>query len=365
MLEAPFRQGALFESDDGEIIGGGDIEYDEREDWKSRLQRRTNRRRRRVDHHETRTTAAGAETLFDISWWSLFSISSIARSRSDDESVSVDVSNLPSIDCEWACDSEEEKILLQRMKLLLGPELQAVRSANLHQTYPDVYSDLRLLRFLRKSKERDFVSAADRYRSFLEWREDKDVDAIRAMVEGNGEASFTPPEKRLQAVAAYFPMNFDYVTNGNGGDDTARAILYVGLFDTAGISERIRAPESSISLKDFLDYWIYLYETIHFHLYEQTMQSGEMMFLDEVCDLSGLSIQQFSPYFVRKVMKPWLTLTQSNYPETTSRIYILNPPGIINLAWNLVTPLLSQGTVEKIRFEKYSGTADEFCEVAS
>ena len=87
-----------------------------------------------------------------------------------------------------------------------------------------------------------------------------------------------------------------------------------------------------------------------------------MIFLDEVCDLTSLSIQQFNPYFVTKVMKPWLRMTQAYYPETTRRIYVLNPPGIINLAWKLVTPLLSQGTVDKIRFvKKFDGTADEFC----
>lgn len=233
-----------------------------------------------------------------------------------------------------------------------------------------MYSDLRLLRFLRKSKERDVATASERYRSFLQWRDENNVDDIRAMVERGGAASFMPPNQRLQTVAEYFPMNFDYVVSntntvsdeGMMSKDVRPAILYVGSFDTLGISERIKTAESSVSLDDFLQYWIYLYESIHFHLYQQSMHFGTMMFLDEVCDLSGLSIQQFSPYFVTKVMKPWLTMTQQFYPETTRRIYILNPPSIVKLAWNLVTPLLSQGTVDKIRFEKkFKGTADEFC----
>lgn len=87
-----------------------------------------------------------------------------------------------------------------------------------------------------------------------------------------------------------------------------------------------------------------------------------MTFLDEVCDLTNLSIKQFSPAFVTKVMKPWLKMTQSHYPETTRRIYVLKPPAIVNFAWRLVTPLLSQGTVDKIQIVgDFEGSADDFC----
>ncbi|KAL7538797.1 hypothetical protein ACHAXR_012391 [Thalassiosira sp. AJA248-18] len=343
--------------------------------------RSSQRRRSSISHQESRITAAGAESLFSLSLWSFSKRILFVSSpmRKDENLYSIDLTertaDLPPIDCEWACHSDEEKLKLQKMKLLLESELQeVVTNQQLHQTYPDVYSDLRLLRFLRKSKERDVVSAAERYRSFLNWREENNVDDIRAMVESNGVASFAPPNDRLQTVANYFPMKFDYVIQSatapgdgrrnKGGDNIVRpAILYIGSFDTLGMSEIIKSSKSSISLDDFLNYWIFLYESIHFRLYQQSVSNGEMMFLDELCDLSGLSVQQFSPYFVTKVMKPWLRMTQSYYPETTRRIYVLNPPGIINLAWNLVTPLLSQGTVDKIRFEKeFVGTADDFCE---
>ena len=370
------RQSALSVSENED----DDIFYthidNDRKYWASRLEQQLNRqRRRRINHQESRITAAGAESLFSLSLWSFFSESSFKPIRKDVNSYidNTHRADLPPIDCGWACHSDEEKIQLQQMKLLLGAEMKVVVNSKLHRLYPDVYSDLRLLRFLRKSKERDIVSSSERYRSFLKWREENNVDKIRAMVESNhGESSFIPPDDSLQRVAAYFPMKFDYVigsaTDSDEGSskesNTVRpAILYVGSFDTFGISERIKATESNISLDDFLNYWIYLYESIHFHLYQQSIHFGKMMFLDEVCDLSGLSLQQFSPYFVTKVMKPWLKMTQSNYPETTRRIYILKPPAIVNLAWNLVAPLLSQGTVDKIRFEKkFKGTADDFCD---
>ena len=168
----------------------------------------------------------------------------------------------------------------------------------------------------------------------------------------NTTAFVPPPDSRWEIVATYFPMKFDHVmirpaTATDNPSNTAlfqpSAILYIGAFDTQGISEQIASSESDITLDDFINYWIYLYESIHLNLYQQSLDSGKMIFLDEVCDLKGLSIKQFSPYFVSKVMKPWLTMTQAYYPETTRRIYVLNAPSVVNLAWKLVTPLLSKG----------------------
>lgn len=327
-------------------------------------------------HVESNVTAAGAESLFSTSVWS----SSFARKRTSTTFRRTEYEagyaelvqpegDLPQIDCGWACRSDGEEVQLRLMKRLLEPELRAVAEDGLRTTYPDVYGDLRLLRFLRKSKVRDVVSSAERYRSFLAWRAENDVDGIRALVAKSDDSAtpFQPLDGRLQAVAEYFPMKFDYVLGSRPesfvGDNAVRpAILYVGCFGTQGISEKIASSRSSVTLDDFLDYWVFLYESIHLHLYRQSILSGEMAFLDEVCDLDGLTVRQFGPYFVTKVMKPWLRMTQDNYPETTRRIYVLNPPPVVDLAWRLVTPLLSQGTVDKIRFERqFDGTADEFC----
>ena len=348
----------------------------ERERLRRERQKQKRHMRRGVQHRESCLTAAGAEQLFSRSLWSFLSAPAFEPTSIDSDShISISnthLADLPPIDCEWACHSGEEKVALQKMKLLLVEDMQPLVDRGLHRLYPDVYSDVRLLRFLRKDKASDVVSSSQRYRSFLKWRERNNVDEIRATVESDyGEASFVPQEERLQRVDAYFPMDFNHTVesvtcsvNGLEGAKTAAvpAILYIGSFDTMGISEKIKVADSDVSLDDFLDYWIYLYEAIHLNLYRQSLRSGTMMFLDEVCDLSELSFKQFSPYFVTKVMKPWLRMTQANYPETTRRIHILKPPAIVNFAWNLVTPLLSQGTVDKIRFEKHlKGSADSFC----
>lgn len=322
-------------------------------------------------HQESHRTAAGAESLFSLSWWP-FSCNKTTELAFHKERryYHVDSVELPSIDCSWACVSNTEKIQLQQMKLLLllQSEFKMITDMKLNEKYPDVYGDLRLLRFLRrKSKERDVQSvavaaeAAECYQCFLEWRFKNEVDNIRAMVE-DCSGSFTPPDERLQTIAAYFPMrNFENLvqaTDGSycevGDNSVKPAILVnVGEFDTRGITQKIlSASDVDVALEDFLNYWVFLYESIHVRLYKQSIQSGQMSFLDEVvCDLSGMSFKQFfSPLFFTKIMSPWLKSMQANYPETTRRLYILHPPAFIKVVWKLVTPLLSQGTLDKIRF---------------
>ena len=336
------------------------------------LQRRNSRHCRRR-HDETVTTAAGVEKLFSLTLWRSTSSSfvRISKQRTSSHEVTISTTDLPSIDCEWACQSDVEILQLRQMKLLLHTDLQPILNSNLHETYPDVYGDLRLLRFLRKSKERDANSASLRYRSFLKWRIEEKVDSIRAMVENacNNSQSLEPSDEKLQTLAEYFPCNFEYMLQ-EPTDDSRKdihgavrpAILHIGNFDTTRITAKIQSSESDVSLRDFLNYWIYLYEAIHRHLYHQSIRVQKMTFLDEVCDLTNLSIKQFSPAFVTKVMKPWLKMTQSHYPETTRRIYVLKPPAIVNFAWRLVTPLLSQGTVDKIQIVgDFEGSADDFC----
>ena len=178
---------------------------------------RRRRQRRNVKYNiESQTTTAGVEQLFSISLWSSFITRRIQNkkrqisSTEDTLMISSNQEDLPTIDCKWACNSIEEEIQLQQMKLLLESDTQIIREKELHTTMPDVYSDLRLLRFLRKSEDRNIVSAADRYRSFIQWREENNVDEIRSSIsEDMSSSNFTPLDTKLLRVASYFPMNFD------------------------------------------------------------------------------------------------------------------------------------------------------------
>jgi hypothetical protein len=265
----------------------------------------------------------------------------------------------------WACESVEEERRLAAMKMLLERELERLNSkmvtlpqnggrrvVKVVTAFPDVYSDFRLLRFLRKDKIQDPVTAAMRYRQYLQWRERNDIDAIRAMVESH---PFEPPPA-LAVVENYLPCEFRGEPSRDG---IVPILLQVGSWDTAGITQLIRNNE--LPLSAFLQYWAYMFDSLHYHLYQESMKENQMVFIDEVCDLSGMTLQQFSPAFVSTVLKPWMDLTQSNYPETARRILFLRPPRILRLVWTLVTPLASPGTVAKISLKSdFTGSGKDY-----
>ena len=264
----------------------------------------------------------------------------------------------------WACSDPEEERRLAAMKIMLVKDLKELESKTIYlqkngrkqvklvDAFPDVYSDFRLLRFLRKDKVQDPVTAAVRYREFLSWRERNNIDEIRAMIESN---IFEPPPE-LAMVADYVPCEFQAKRSQDG---VVPVLLKVGSWDTSSITQLVRSND--LSIETFLQYWTYMFDSLHCHLYQESMREKKMIFIDEVCDLSGMSLKQFSPSFISTILKPWMHLTQSNYPETAKRIVFLNPPKILSVVWKIVTPLTSPGTVAKVSFQSdFNGSGDDY-----
>ena len=266
----------------------------------------------------------------------------------------------------WVCTDLEEERRLAAMKIILQNELEALDSKTIRRNgrhvkvtsaFPDVYSDFRLLRFLRKDKVQDPVTAAVRYREFLQWRHTNNVDEIRSLVETN---PFEPPQE-LSIVAKYLPCDFQ--PDRPSDDGVVPILLKVGSWDTATITQLIRNNELSLGV--FLQYWAYMFDSVHARLYEESMRQKQMVFIDEVCDLSGMSLKQFSPAFISTVLKPWMDLTQSNYPETAKRIVFLNPPKIMSIVWRMVTPMVSPGTVAKVSMHpSFLGSGQDYISAA-
>jgi hypothetical protein len=264
-------------------------------------------------------------------------------------------------------DSEEEQQRLATMKFLLENDLRGLKNKTIRlankkvvlvaTAFPDAYGDLRLLRFLRKDKKQDPVSASMRFQSFLHWREENNVDEIRAQVETQ---PFHPPSS---LITDYMPCEFDLTETALLEEsNNLPVVLNIGEWKTAAITKLVHQKE--ISLDGFIGHWIYMFESLHRQLYMDSYRLEKMMYVDEICDLSGMRMQQFSPAFVTQVLKPWLSVTQTYYPETTKHIFFLNPPSIIPLIWKIVAPMSSPGTVAKVRMVSgFQGSVHDFVRV--
>jgi len=69
-----------------------------------------------------------------------------------------------------------------------------------------------------------------------------------------------------------------------------------------------------------------------------------LAFVDIHADMSSLSVTQFSSSFIRRVGRPWVTMTQAHYPETTRKIFFMNSPSAISVAWRIIGKFVSKGT---------------------
>ena len=106
------RTSALFgkHDDNNNINNGMDNGKDKRHRASSiQQQKRQKPRRRYIMHQESHTTSAGVESLFKLR--SLFSTYTYTQKRQTPYEYD-DGIYLPSIDCEWACNSEEEQVQL-------------------------------------------------------------------------------------------------------------------------------------------------------------------------------------------------------------------------------------------------------------
>mmetsp|Transcript_33204 Transcript_33204/g.94418 ORF Transcript_33204/g.94418 Transcript_33204/m.94418 type:complete len:429 (-) Transcript_33204:59-1345(-) len=269
--------------------------------------------------------------------------------------------NLPS----WACKDANEERHLAAMKIVLERDLQKLQmktitrqngqTVKVVEAFPDVYGDLRLLRFLRKDKIQDPVTAAVQYREFLQWRDENRVDEIRLLIDerlraGDNDA-FRPPED-WKVVNDYLPCDIKPIKSYNG---LMPVVLRLGQWDTQGISKLIL--QKKLSIRAFFAYWTYLLEALHLHLYQESLRTKQMVFVEETCDLNGMSLSQFSPTFVSHILKPWIHMTQSHYPETAQSITLLRPSKVFSLAWKLISPMFSKGTVAKVSMKSCSGDA--------
>lgn len=277
----------------------------------------------------------------------------LERKNNNEDTIVVDSLRLERVQKtlpSWAFEDKQEEKRLATMKLLVEEDMRTFVDSTVKvgglslpvlEAFPDVYGDLRLLRFLRKDKEQDPVSAASRYREFLRWRKDKKIDHIRARVEGE------PFRGTSSVVFEHLPCDFD-LPFSSSKEKTIPIILYAGNWRTSAITKLIQ--QDQLSLDTFLEHWVYLFESLHRRLYYESLAAKTLVYVDEICDLEQLNMGQFSPAFVSTVLKPWLQVTQTYYPETTKRISFLNPPRILSVAWAIVSRLgVSQSTQQKVK----------------
>lgn len=226
--------------------------------------------------------------------------------------------------------------------------------------YPEVHGEVRLLRFLRKSKG-SVDAASSRYREMLAWRRATNVDAVRdALVQQCMRPSDIPhfsPMQRMMPVTIWADEQLSV--------DLAAAtdlqlqpqglqVFQIGSWDSRSL---VAAKRSGVLTQDdFMEHWVYANEYVSLELERLSQERGEVAGLQLVCDFRGSSLRQVSRSFF-KMVGPWASMSQDNYPSTSEDIIFLNTPGFVTAIWGLISPMIGQQTQSKIRFASAGASA--------
>lgn len=163
------------------------------------------------------------------------------------------------------------------------------------------------------------------------WRETESIDSL---IDTYG----APGNERREFLEQFCPM-------GVHGVDKRGCPVYVeriGAFDAKGLL-------SAIDLKDLATHHIYQLERVEQLKRERGIAENGVPFRKHVVieDLAGLGWGHMTSATI-ELTKSLVVLDESHYPELLQKLFIINAPWLFNAAWKVLTPLLSERTLNKI-----------------
>ena len=228
-----------------------------------------------------------------------------------------------SLDKELCLVRPEEAPLLERMRSLLPAELLPDAAALAAQ--PDVFGDLRMLRFLRGHSQ-DVEAAAEAYGSMLAWRQTNDIEGtVRSTVLGKEltEASL-PHFERITELGLKGAINAGWTADGQ--------LISISL-DGAGDPSELLASTSEEELSAFFRAYFELRCIVH----DATSRRNRLLARSlAIRDLKGAGTHLLKHATAVMVFKRVLSEALQYYPESTQRVLFLNTPTVFSAVWSII-----------------------------
>jgi len=192
----------------------------------------------------------------------------------------------------------------------------------------DVYHDGTIYRFC-KARMFNFSKVTKMLKNDLDFRKENQVDTILETFPQN----------------PYFHQLIQYWPGRLHGFDKEGYTLYFERIATVDAKDFIKKfPE-----KDILLFHIYLEEVSRLE-YEKMIllqglpKNGGQMYIE---DLKGLSMAHLYKPAINLVLKV-CSVDEAHYPEMLKKYFVINPPRIFSLFWNILKPVISKDTLEKV-----------------
>ncbi len=176
-------------------------------------------------------------------------------------------------------------------------------------------------RFLKMQKgNREKAKVA--FEQTIKWREENDVNTI-----------LKRPNPKFDLCKKIFPV---YIP-GRDQQNHVVVVQRIGMID-------IHYGESKdVTGNDLLWYYIYIVEYC-WNILEPTPDAV----MTTIMDLKGVGLGMFRDGNIRKFLRIFVAAMSDNYPSRSHKTLVINSPGWVNAAYNLVKPLLRSSTREKI-----------------
>ena len=242
----------------------------------------------------------------------------------------------------------EDVSKLQELKSLVASRLETTSD-------PDITGDLRLLRFLHEYILPEI--AAEKFRAFLNWRKENNVDEIRKLVQCEWEdlPGHLEVTKHLPSVLLLRSSNGSVLADKQ---KNPVAVEFPGLV-------KIRDFVNNLPLKTLIQAHIANLEKRSLYLDDLSRSSGRLVKMTLIKDFDSADVKSIfsNPRKAAEVLRRVKTLTGiagSFYPQTVRKTFLLNVPSVFAGIWKALKPFLSQNQLESTVVSSAGGLVAEF-----
>jgi len=197
-----------------------------------------------------------------------------------------------------------------------------------HETDPDGIPT----RYLKMQNERrDLAKTA--FEKTVAWRKENDIDTLLAR-----------PHPKYDVSKAIFPHYFC------GRDDTQHVILVQrpGLMDTK------LANKNNVSGEDLLFHYIYVMEYLW-----RIVDPAPDAIMTSIIDLTEMNISILRKREQLRIGSLFLSTMDAHFPQRSHRTFLINAPKWFGALYKIASPLLREGTKQKISILSKGKEQDE------
>lgn len=170
--------------------------------------------------------------------------------------------------------------------------------------------------------------ALKRWEVSCDWRESKKVESM-----------LLKPHKFFEIIKQNYPHGFL-------GRSKLGYPIYV---ERPGQINLKALYAAGASVEDVLYHYIYVTEYAWKHVEKEGSPTAKFL---TILDLQGVRFKDFFGDAVA-YLKSAVSISQTHYPETSYKIFVINIPGWFNVAFKLVKPFMAEATLKKVRIYRH------------